>query len=159
MSCGRVRELLAAYADGGLDGRERDDVAAHVAKCPDCAEEVRALRDLLAETRRLVAPPPRDEAFWIDLARDIRVAVAETPPRVAWWRLPAVAAGLVAAFAAVLFVTASRGPNGANRSAPPAPTTSAKVTIEELYDDEPAGAENLVENLSEDDVARVRTAL
>ena len=113
MTCAHTSELLAAYADGGLEGREHDEVAAHVRGCSACTDEVRVLRKLLADTRHLGAAPPsrsgsqlgsrsqKDEAFWNDLARDIRVAIADEKPAARWWRLPAVTAAFALAAAAL----------------------------------------------------------
>jgi anti-sigma factor RsiW len=134
MTCARIAELLAAYADGGLEGSEHDDVATHVRGCPGCTEEVRVLREVLADTRRLHEAPARvrDEAFWSDLARDIRVAVAaeKAMPRVSWWRLPAVTAAFALAAAAVLWVVVKGQPELATKpmttpAAPPVATPLA----------------------------------
>jgi len=131
MTCAQARGLLAAFADGGLEGREHAEVAAHVRGCAACAEEVRVLREILADTRRLAAhaPPARgDEAFWQDMARDIRVAVAQdsaTRPRFFWWRLPALGVAFAMAAAAVLWVyvhgQSTFGRRNAAKSVPHAP--------------------------------------
>jgi len=190
VTCAGVSELLAAFADGGLEGRERERVEAHVAGCPACAEEVRVLREVLVETRRAAAPSTKDEAFWIDLTRDIRTAVAAEPPaRTSWWRMPVMAFGFAAAAAAVLYVYAKGHAPGApavvahhHRAPLPAPPTVEdleEMNADELEavnaaladdfadapdDDElaataPAAAENLIENLSDEDAARVQAAL
>jgi hypothetical protein len=186
MTCASIRELLAAFADGGLEGRERERVAAHVAGCAACAEEVRLLREILVETRRAAAPTTRDESFWQDLTRDIRTAVAAEPaPRMSFWRLPLVAFGLAAALGAVLYVSA-RGdraaPAVATRVEAPAPLPrtvdpedvddlddtqleAVNAALSDDYadapdDDElavsaPPAPETLIENLSDEAVARV----
>jgi hypothetical protein len=106
MTCAQASELLAAFAGGGLEGREHDAVAGHVRGCAACVEEVRVLREILGDTRRLAAPPMRDETFWHDMARDIRVAVTdqEKRRRFFWWRLPALGFAFALAAAAVLWV-------------------------------------------------------
>lgn len=123
MTCAKARELLAAFADGGLEGREHDAVAAHVRGCAACAEEVRVLREILVETRRLAAPAsPKqgDDAFWQDMAQGIRVAVAQdsaTRSRFFRWRLPALGAAFALAAGAVLWVYV-RGQSTFGRNAP-----------------------------------------
>lgn len=103
--CTRISELLAAFADGGLETDEAKHVAAHVASCSSCAADVHQIRRILRETRTSGAPEPKDERFWQDFARDIRLAVGTAQPaRPAWWRLPVVAFGFAAAAAAVLYV-------------------------------------------------------
>jgi Putative zinc-finger len=104
MTCAHARELLAAFADGGLEGREHAEVAAHVRGCAACTEEVRVLREVLGDTRRLAAPVAKDDVFWQNMARDIRVAVADARPRFFWWRLPALGVAFAMAAAAVLWV-------------------------------------------------------
>lgn len=125
MTCTQARELLAAFADGGLEGREHETVAAHVRGCAACTEEVRVLREILGDTRRLAAPRAKDEAFWQDMARDIRVAVADTRPRFFWWRLPALGVGFAMAAAAVLWVyvhgQSTFVKNGPGKAVPHAP--------------------------------------
>ena len=185
MTCERVSELLAAFADGGLEGREHDQVAAHVAGCARCADEVKVLREVLVETRRAATPPTRDDVFWQGLTRDIRVAVDAAPAaRMGWWRMPVMALGFAAAAAAVL-LTYARQPAlpapTAHQRARPLPAAfdvddldtgqlaAVNAALSDDYADAPdddelalsgsAAAENLVENLSEADAARVHTSL
>ncbi len=186
MTCARVGELLAAFADGGLEGREHDAVAAHVAGCPACAAEVRALREVLVETRRAGTPAARDDAFWTDLTRAIRVAVAADPaPRTGFWRMPVLGFGFAAALAAVLYVYAVGRPalvaTPHHRTPLPATLDVDDLDADQLAavnaalseergepdppdDDElavsgPGAPENLIQNLSDDDASRVRTSL
>ena len=46
------REKLLLHAEGELNGRDRDEVASHVADCEVCAETVSNLRALASELRR-----------------------------------------------------------------------------------------------------------
>jgi anti-sigma factor RsiW len=41
MSCKKHRDLLTAYNDGELSARDREEVAAHLAQCPECRELAR----------------------------------------------------------------------------------------------------------------------
>jgi anti-sigma factor RsiW len=63
MSCDQIREELGGYVLGALEPAERDAVAAHLARCPECAVEharLAALPALLAhaEGLEIPAPPP-----------------------------------------------------------------------------------------------------
>jgi len=155
MTCAQAQELLAAFADGGLEGREHDTVAAHVRGCPACAEEVRVLREILGDTRRLAAPAqPKhgDEAFWQDMARDIRVAVAQDSaqrPRFFWWRLPAIGAAFALAAAAVLWVYV-HGQSTLARNAPAKAAPHAPRPLPDTFD---------IDDLDADQLARVNAAL
>ena len=193
VNCEGVSELLAAFADGGLEGRERQRVEAHVASCARCGDEVRALREVLVETRRAAAhaaPAHGDDAFWQSLTLDIRVAVAAEPaPRTSWWRMPVMAVAFAAAAAAVLYVYAKGGAPPAapvvatthhHRVAPIPPAfdvddldasqlAAVDAALSDNYadapdDDElaasaPGAPETLVENLSDEDAARVQASL
>jgi hypothetical protein len=185
MTCKQVAELLAAYADGGLEGREHDTVAAHVRGCAACAGEVRLVRELLDDTKRLGAGvPERGERFWQALARDIDVAVAASKPRIPWWRMPALFGALAMAAAAVIWVQVTRNPPAVAKiesdpefdvadwanDVDAARTMLANLDVEterqagpptddELAIASPAAAETLVENLDEDELARVHAAL
>jgi hypothetical protein len=60
MECVRTEDILSAYLDGDLPEREREEVTAHLRKCPRCAEEERALRETVSLLRTLPvekAPP------------------------------------------------------------------------------------------------------
>jgi len=159
MTCAKASELLAAFADGGLEGNERDEVAAHVRGCDACSEEVRVLREVLADTRRLAAPDAhttKDEAFWLDLARDIRVAVAESRPTIPWWRLPAISAAFAMAAAAVLWVYLKGQASVVGPVAPVAPVAAerkaahAPPPLPPTYD---------IDDLDADQLAAVNAAL
>ncbi|HKA92115.1 MAG TPA: zf-HC2 domain-containing protein [Haliangiales bacterium] len=105
----RAEELLAAFADDGLDGRERQDMAEHVAGCARCTAEVKAIRALLADVRRAPAGEQRDEAFFREFSRDVRLAYdkaaeAEKAGLWAWLRRPALIAAVCAAATAAFGV-------------------------------------------------------
>ena len=47
LDCAEVRDLLPELALGSLDGALRADVLAHIARCPGCRAEARALADVV----------------------------------------------------------------------------------------------------------------
>jgi hypothetical protein len=124
LRCEAIADLLAVYADDGLEGEEARRVAVHVAQCPSCTAEVVDLRAVIQDLRD--APtlyPEHDEAFWQSLATDIARAVqasetTDIPTNVVqlrrrWWQVSAMAgAGLAAAAALLLMIspTAHRAP-------------------------------------------------
>ncbi len=71
-------EALSALADGELPDHERDHVAAHVERCPECAGELRAVRAVRDAVRSLpaVEPPP---AFLDRLVADLAEGAAPRP--------------------------------------------------------------------------------
>jgi anti-sigma factor RsiW len=50
LTCREIIDFLAAYLDGELSPRVRDDFEAHLARCPDCVDYLESYR----ETLRLV---------------------------------------------------------------------------------------------------------
>ncbi len=107
--------LAGAYALDALDDDERAVFEEHLRSCPDCAEEVRGLRNAATELSRLteVAPPPQ-------LRAAVLGAVAQSrplPPRVDGARvLPlrrnrtaALWQGLAAACALIAIVVSAWG--------------------------------------------------
>lgn len=79
-------ELLAAYADDGLDDDERRNVESFLSQNPEHAEELDALREVVAQVREL-APRPQAEPNWDRLAADISRACDEAAAQdaVTWW--------------------------------------------------------------------------
>jgi len=98
-------ELLAAYADGGLDPRDTARLDAHTDGDPDAAAEVDGLRRTINAVRA-TQPRPTAEPAWDQMARSIRAACDPLPaprPRARWLvRLlrPRVAAPILAIAAA-----------------------------------------------------------
>ncbi len=59
MQCQHAQSKLAAYVDGDLAPGPRQMLEGHLAECPACAEELRAVRKLLADCQEfLVCPGP-----------------------------------------------------------------------------------------------------
>jgi hypothetical protein len=127
MTHARAEELLAAFADDGLCGREREEMTEHIAGCAACAAEVRSIRALLGEVRRAPPGEQRDDAFFRDFARDVRQAYdkaeqAEQKGLWAWLRRPALVAGVCAvaagALGVALVVRRAPGPDARPASRP-----------------------------------------
>lgn len=103
-ACDQVRDDLAAWADDGLDAEQARAVSDHVRTCKACAQEARALREVLASLRDADdrAMPARDTAFWQQLHTQVMAEVDKQPRQRALWQVPAVRWGLATAIAAVL---------------------------------------------------------
>lgn len=93
-------EVVAKALFDTLDESERRAVEAHLAACAACAEEVRALRGVLAVTAERVRPEP-PPAFWDGYARRVEERLAarmEAERQASWsgrldaWRRSAAAA-------------------------------------------------------------------
>ena len=108
MTCEEARDRLDDYVDGTLGVGEVHEVELHLASCPDCASEERALRALLARVAALPAEVGPERDLWPGIAS--RIAAARARPVVvrafprAWWT---PAAGLAAAAAVVLALGAT----------------------------------------------------
>jgi hypothetical protein len=110
--CQDVVELLAAWADEGLDGEQDRRVTLHVRACPACAAQVEADRKLLNGLREAaLSVPEHDDLFWEELATglDAQAAVVVPMARKTSLRAP-MFAGLGLAAAAVLAMFALRAP-------------------------------------------------
>jgi anti-sigma factor RsiW len=103
--CAEVRDLLPDLALGSLDGALRADVLAHIARCPGCRAEARALADVVDGLTALapeVEPPSGFADGVLDAMR------AEGEPRLApvvvkrrWRTGHLVAAAVIAAIVGV----------------------------------------------------------
>ena len=100
--CAEVREQLNDYAEGVLEGEERERIAAHLEGCAVCRAEAEGLASLLAEAAALPREirPPRD--LWSGIDARLEDATVRRPsaglPR---WALAAAALALVVVSAAV----------------------------------------------------------
>lgn len=83
--CNDVQAVFTEYLDGRLNGREMQDVAAHLDDCRDCAREWRSLRETQLSLCAL-GPVPEPK----DLLLRIRVAVSHERARSRRSRLEAV---------------------------------------------------------------------
>jgi anti-sigma factor RsiW len=117
MTCEQAKDRLDDYVDGTLREAELHEVELHLASCPACAAEERALRALLARVATLPADVSPERDLWPGIASRIAEArprplgtpvfgqrpVGRTFPR-AWWT---PAAGLAAAAAVVVALGAT----------------------------------------------------
>ena len=98
--CGNY-EALVSYLYDECDPAERETIAAHLATCVSCAEEIGGLRDARAHLASWTPPA-------LPLGFQITRTESETPANVLrpgqWWRQPLPAWAQVAA-AALIFVS------------------------------------------------------
>ncbi|HKA02925.1 MAG TPA: zf-HC2 domain-containing protein [Acidimicrobiales bacterium] len=105
LDCGEVRDLLPELALGSLDGATRADVLEHIAHCPGCRAEARALADVVDGLTTLapeVEPPSGFADGVLDALRaeqQPRRPPATTPRR--WRTGHLVAAAVIAAVVGV----------------------------------------------------------
>ena len=104
--CEQFEERLTDYLEGGLDGRSRADLEAHLSKCDACRPLLEALREVVAALRSVpVLEPSADLA-----ARAAEAALRSAPRRAlvaARMRLTPPAWLLATAAGATLAMTAS----------------------------------------------------
>lgn len=116
--CGNY-EALVAYLYDECEPSERESIAAHVALCASCAEEIQSLRDTRAHLGAW-APPAMPLGFQITRIEDSQPATVLRPA--AFWSRPLPAWAQVAA--AVVIFAAGMGVNGM-RSTGTAPLATA----------------------------------
>jgi anti-sigma factor RsiW len=106
MDCAHVREMLADYSVALVGGRRRKALEQHLAACPECAAELRALQRTAELVEMLPAQAPPDglwDGLSYRLARESRQSAVRVRPRPApLWLRPAIALA-TAALAAVGF--------------------------------------------------------
>jgi anti-sigma-K factor RskA len=106
----RFQGSAAAYALGALEEHEVAPFEEHLANCPQCRDELAAMREAVGSLA-LAAPPASPPAVLKDrVMADVRVEAGakrtRTPRRVTGpaWLSPGVAIGAVAAVAALVLV-------------------------------------------------------
>jgi hypothetical protein len=141
------REQLAAFQAGDVDRRERLDVEAHLAACPDCAEAVASVghaRGSLALLEEPDLPPGLHDRLTAAVDAEVAAAAAAPAPEprglrpTPWYRRPAAwgaAAALLLAALVVPFLNQSTsrttavgdagGGGAAQEAATPAPSSGA----------------------------------
>lgn len=138
MKCPEVRENLAAYLDGEVDGAPRQAMDAHFAGCPACAAErsAQAAAWRLLDLVEAPAAPPGFEGRVAALAR------AEGPPggRILGLTRPAAAAAAAAVVLAVgggaLLLARGGAPSAPGEGGEPAPAPAlAAAPPEALLED------------------------
>jgi len=90
MTCDQCQEQFSEYLEETLPAQERQQVAAHLCSCPDCARGFAVFRRSVGALRDLEQVPPPPDL----LARIQRAVAAETVPRrrLSWQYLGATAA-------------------------------------------------------------------
>lgn len=136
-NCQRTRQMLDGWLDGELDPATSDEMALHVAQCPDCvvlrAERERLRSRLRASALRFTAPAALRQSVMSALQAERQAAVEPVSParpdaastpvpplaarHVSWWQALALA-GAASVATALLTVTLVRAPvdDGANES-------------------------------------------
>ncbi len=73
MQCLKVKELLSPYLDGMLDPGEEAALSSHLASCPECRAEQRALLEALAHLKALpdLVPPANFSAGVMEKVRSL----------------------------------------------------------------------------------------
>ena len=103
MSCQRAREHLSDYIDRGLAPGIEGQISAHLETCPDCREELRALRALVAASSQLGG-----RAIPRDISDAVMARIASQPRSAPWWQRiarPVVAIPVGAAAATLMALT------------------------------------------------------
>jgi len=114
MNCSETKRLIDAYVDNELDLRGALEIEEHVARCPGCGEEERAVRELQVSARANLmryAPSPEFEARLRDALH------AEGLPRPVGSVEPARATAGCAASAARVEVGGACAVRGSRRTA------------------------------------------
>lgn len=106
MNCSEVQERLSAYHDRELSPEEAAQVAAHLAECTSCAEELASFEQLSGLSRRLTDPPVPAN-LWEEVQSKLH---GTTRPlsvldRIAWSTFP----GRLVALAATILVAVGIG--------------------------------------------------
>lgn len=108
MAC-TMSEHLVAYLDGELAGALREEVAQHVARCPQCAQELKELEAVRGLLQRWPVAEAKAEARDRAWRRLQGARVAQPRRRAAWLRpLFRYALPIAAAVVVAVLVTISR---------------------------------------------------
>ena len=122
-------ELLVTYLYDECDPAERGSIAAHLALCASCAEDVQGLRDARVH---LAAWSPPAMPLGFQLTRNQSEQPSKVLRPAAWWRRPlpawAQAAAAVVIFAAGMSAGAARSNDVAVENAAAGSDTRAVVT-------------------------------
>jgi len=139
-NCDRIRDRLLDLVEGEMPARQSREAEEHIARCPECAREVRELRDTLVRLRTLPEPALPDCLF-DDITATVRRRIAhETPPRLpfyqrvaAWLRdLPGLRPVPALSAAAVLGLLLAIGLVRTPRTPQPSPTLEVIAVGESL---------------------------
>jgi anti-sigma factor RsiW len=134
MRCAETARWLDEHIDGTLSPRVATAVERHLAECPRCLSEERALRAVVLAARALPASRPPRRDLWPEVAMRLSAEGGGEAyrPRAAgarvWSRVLAVAAGLVVVAGGALLVGMRLGGLQTRRpAAGPAPSAAGFV--------------------------------
>ncbi len=94
-TCNAVKEELVAYRDGELSEQDREQIAAHLQTCAECAREEAQLaqvEQLFSQMERITPSPDFAATFWKRLEQEQVHMVESTKPPVResrlaqWWK-------------------------------------------------------------------------
>lgn len=152
-TCRELRPHLSAYIDGEVDAAVARRLASHLETCPDCAEDVAALRepgDLIASTFATIPAPP---GVALRALRRIERADVPTPAsRVMTFGLE-VACAAAAVLLAVLVFALTRTERPANATPEHLERIlrqPAEAAVEVVSDDAPRTEADLLSTLLAD---------
>jgi hypothetical protein len=144
MKCDLPVELLSGYLDGELDELQKTQVEAHLRTCPDCQEELEALRQIDVHVRdRVYEEPSREFVFTLNRHVMDKVRVA---PRARLFKLTPIFAPAAAALL-ILIILINVSPS----------KRSIGMTDQVLYQEIEPRPEPTV-SLPEPSIARVTTS-
>lgn len=180
-ACQPAADLLATWADGGLQGDEARLVTRHVAQCQRCEREAQELREILADLHAalpLDAAGDRSPEFWQTMAANIDAAIAHTPQVTAAmeasnvivlpvkrWRTVAWAASgaIAAAVLAVVAVRMSADAPGRQPTVAATPDWTDALQARMSIEDDPASGDSDpiddLEDLNDDEVQELTAQL
>jgi hypothetical protein len=135
MNCEETRRLLSCFHDGELEAAEREQIAAHVEICSNCADELAALAQLDRKSQllRSLEPPPD---LWDRIAQQLsadRVSMAAHTGVAKRRRFVLItgmlAASLVVGLLASTFVRRGRSDLASGVEAPAASSVAEAVMV------------------------------
>lgn len=133
--CERVRERLDDLVDGLLDARDESFVVEHLERCAACAEERRAIADLVERAAAVGPGPGPARDLWPGIRDSLRRPSAGPEARAARYRTWAwVSTAAAAVLAAVLLVTGGGRDVLPGPVVDPDPGSSASSSVLAAYD-------------------------
>lgn len=77
MLCFNIKRHLYDLHEGRIDRDRKDDILAHLKKCPSCASEYRKIQDILNAASD-VTTPKQDNTFWADFDKGLEEKLEDT---------------------------------------------------------------------------------
>ncbi len=105
MNCKKIQELiLTDYLDGQIDGKAKESLEEHLARCPDCGEFARVAKKSVFEPFLHIKKPEPPESVWLRI-KELLLAKEQQKTNLLmdfWEKLSASIPNPVLAFATVL---------------------------------------------------------